>query len=327
MRELIRQFSSPLSPYIIDLIKEKRACGFKYEIEVIEFRLLDRFLIEQNHTKISLPRHLVELWCRRRHGESSLNQASRISTVRLIAEYLIRRKVHAYYPPKHSTPIAKSDFSPHIFSHDEISALFKAADELPVIKPTYWYIALFPVVIRLLYSSGLRISEICQLLWRDVDLKEGVIRIRAGKFRKDRLLPLSSSMLEYMKKHAILQTDRSPETPVFPTPNGKTCTRTRFYLCYRAALKQAGIFHGGRGRGPRMHDLRHTFAVHNLERCLRLKDDVNLNLPILADYLGHEELSATQKYLRLIPLIHQEIVTRMENSIGKQIKEYKDETN
>jgi len=91
-------------------------------------------------------------------------------------------------------------------------------------------------------------------------------------------------------------------------------------------LKLFTIPHGGRGKGPRLHDLRHTFAVHNLEKWLKSKEDIQVKLPILANYLGHASLLGTQRYLRLTPAIFPEIALRMENSIGKLIRNHKNET-
>jgi len=91
-------------------------------------------------------------------------------------------------------------------------------------------------------------------------------------------------------------------------------------------LFQAGIPFKGKRNGPHLHCLRHTFAVHNLERWLKNKENLQIKLPILADYLGHESILATQRYLRLTPTILPEITARMEKSVGKLIRSYHNET-
>jgi integrase len=118
----------------------------------------------------------------------------------------------------------------------------------------------------------------------------------------------------------------SPDNTVFPGPCGKECNNRTLYSWFRNALFDAGIPHGGRGKGPRLHDLRHTFAVHNLERWIKEKQDLQVNLSVLVDYLGHENMSGTGQYLRLVPSIYPEIVARMEDSVGRKIKRLRNET-
>jgi len=242
----------------------------------------------------------------------------------LFADFLIRQGKTAYYFPKHSSPKIFNTYIPHIYSHEEIASLFRAADTLKRLRSD-WHLAYFPVVIRLLYSTGLRKGEADNLRWSNVDLKNGVLTIRQGKFRKDRFVPLSGQMAKYLRKYAQSQ-DCRPDLFVFPTPQGKRCHKSIFTTSFRKVLDQAGILHGGRGKGPRLHDLRHTFAVHNLEKWLKSGENLQAKLPILADYLGHASLLGTQKYLRLTPSVFPEIALRMENSIGKLIRSYKNET-
>ena len=131
-------------------------------------------------------------------------------------------------------------------------------------------------------------------------------------------------MTRILKKYAQLR-DCQHNTFVFPSPKGTRCYGEIFYTSFRKVLKQAGIQHGGIGKGPCLHDLRHTFAVHNLEKWLKSGENIQAKLPILADYLGHTSLLGTQRYLRLTPSILPEIALRMENYIGKLIRNPKNE--
>ncbi len=306
---------------LIKMIDEKKVRG---ETSISCYiQALDRFFVENNLRKPILSKRIVEIWCKRRKSESLGTLGERISVIRVFANFLIRQGKSAYYYPKHFAPKIHKTYIPYIYSHKEIAALFKAADELKQSSDS-WYFSYFPTVVRLLYSTGLRRGEANRLLWRDVDLETGVLTVRQGKNRKDRFVPLSGQMAKHLRQHArsgVYQSD----TPVFPSPKGTRCCKTIFTAYFRRVLNQAGIQHGGRGKGPRLHDLRHTFAVHNLEKWLKSGEDVQTKLPILADYLGHESLQGTQKYLRLTPSIFPEIALRMENSIGKLIRNTKNE--
>lgn len=310
------QFKSVFASQFIKMIDEKKACGETCINGY--FGTLDRFFIENHVRKPILSRRIVELWCKRRESESSSTLGHRISAIRLLADFLIRQGITAYFLPKYSAPKRFENYIPHIYSREEIADLFNAADELKRTRIS-WHLSYFPVAIRLLYSTGLRKNEADGLQWRNVDLKNGVLTIRQGKFRKDRFVPLSGQMKNILKKYAQ-SCDCQQDNFVFPSPRGTRCHKCTFYESFRIVLKQAGIQHGGKGKGPRLHDLRHTFAVHNLENWLKSGENIQVKLPILADYLGHQSLSGTQRYLRLTPFVFPEIASRMENSIGKLIR-------
>ena len=323
MNKSLPQFTSVLAPHFVKLIEEQKAAGYK--TTNMHLKKLDQFLNEQGLKKAVLPQKMVELWLRRRENESPGTYEVRLCAVRVFARFLTRQNISAFSPPKFSTPKFIRSFVPYIFSREEIARLFKAADYLEKTKLRYWHFSYFHIVIRLLYSTGLRSGEVNGLIWRHVDLKNGILTICQGKFLKDRLVPLSSQMAkclcEYARKHPC-----HPNEPVFPSMRGKHCHPSQFYRLFREVLKQAKIPHGGKGKGPRLHDLRHTFAVHNLENWLKSKQNLQAKLPILADYLGHTSLLGTQKYLRLTQYIFPEIVTRMEKSIGKSIRNLERET-
>jgi len=221
----------------------------------------------------------------------------------------------------------KNKFCPlHFFSGANIQS-FKAADKATSRCNDYPHLAGFPIILRLLYSCGLRVGEASRLQWRDIDLVHSTILIRASKGDKDRLVVMSRQMRDVLKEHSERQESKDPESPVFIGCFGGTYSPKSIYRRFRVILFPAGISHGGIGKGPRLHDLRHTFAVHNLEKWLKAKANMNVNLSILADYLGHTSLNETQSYLRLMPSIYPEIVSRMEKTVGKEIRRQQNETN
>lgn len=326
MSDLKTLFHSPLADQMIEFVEMKRGCGYKYEVNVKSLRRLDRYLVENGLSRKCLPQKLMEPWLNRRSYENLRNQSARVSIVRQFAQYLLAVGVPAYYPSKYSIPKRKMSYVPYVFSTEQIHHLFKTADALPFQRKKYPYMKAFPVLLRLLYSTGLRVGEASNLQWRDFDVSLGVLRIREGKMGKDRLIAMSSQMTNLLKKHAKRQKQTLPDTPIFPGYCGKRWSNNSIYTRFRKVLFRAGISHGGKGKGPRLHDLRHTFAVHNLEKWLKTKKNLDVHLSILADYLGHVSLEETQHYLRLMPSIYPEIVSRMEKSVGKKIRRWKDET-
>jgi integrase len=171
---------------------------------------------------------------------------------------------------------------------------------------------------RLLYGCGLRVGELLQLVVGDVNLAEGVLTIRDGKFHKDRLVAIAPSLVTRLRAYdgAIAMGRRDRAYPFFPAPSGGHYTYTTLYHTFRLVLSIAGIAHGGRGAGPRLHDLRHTFAVHRLAAWYREGAELSARLPVLSTYMGHRSLHETDCYLRLTAELYPDLATRLEDAYG-----------
>ncbi|MGL6247979.1 MAG: tyrosine-type recombinase/integrase [Culicoidibacterales bacterium] len=313
------EFSSCFAPLIRDFIELKRACGYTYTGEEHQLKRFDKYLVAIRHHKMVLTRSVVERWLNRTSHETQRNQAARIYTLKLFTRFLGERGYKTFMPDNFSCKIKKCTYIPYIFTHKQINMLFLMADQIGQASKRSMIATIFPTILRLMYSTGVRANEALSVKWNDVDLQNGVIVIRAGKYRKDRSIPLSFTMLKCFKEYAINQKALTPDTPCFPGPTGKAINVRTLYTHFRNTLFLAGIPHEGRGKGPRLHDIRHTFAVHNLEKWFLSKQDLRTNLSILVDYLGHESMMSTQIYLRLLPSIFPEIKARMDSSVGQVI--------
>src|SRR5438309_6073638 len=153
----------------------------------------------------------------------------------------------------------------------------------------------------------------------DVDLHQGIITVRQGKFRKDRLVPPALSLVKRLRNYADHFGSRPSDVIFFPGPSGGPFALRTVYTLFRELLLQCGIPHAGRGKGPRIHDYRHLFALHMLRRWYRDGEDLDAKLPLLATYLGHQHLSGTQRYLRLTAEIFPEITARVNAAFGEVI--------
>jgi integrase len=179
-----------------------------------------------------------------------------------------------------------------------------------------------PVLLRVLYSSGLRLSEALELRQEDVDLKEGCLSIRNTKFDKSRKIPLSASMVNICRIYVSKMRNAFKETAFFfPSPDGGQYAESTIYSRFRDMLLAAGISHGGRGNGPRLHDFRHTFAVHSLQKLAAEGVDLYVTLPILSAYMGHKSLAFTQQYLRLTPECYNDVTGAFEERFGSVFPE------
>ncbi|MFI5298964.1 MAG: tyrosine-type recombinase/integrase [Polyangiales bacterium] len=314
-----RIFESGLAASFSTFLDEKRALGLRYTTEEHALRALDHHLAGVGHRVSSLPREIVDAWAGKRVHESARTHATRVAIVRQFSRFLRRNGIDAHVPPSLGSPIARLQFTPRIFSRVEVDRVLTASLRLPPDGRAPHRHLIMPELFRVLYSCGLRCGEALRLRVGDVDLEAGVLTIRQGKFRKDRLVPVADSLLARLRVYAATMGERPITAVFFPAPHGGSYSLHTPYTTFRRLLRAAGIAHGGRGLGPRVHDLRHTFAVHRLEAWYRAGADLGAKLPLLSAYMGHESIAATQRYLRLTPELFPDLASRMELSMGKWI--------
>lgn len=224
----------------------------------------------------------------------------------LFANGLTENKVSSFIPPLNKMV---SPRVPSVWSDDEITKMLESVDRgSPLGKRDY---AILMIAIKL----GLRCSDIksLQLSDIDVDLVQGTIFIKDSKFGKERLLPVHDNLLKRMKiYHSNVLAFCGPDAPFFPNGRNGAYTTGGLYSIFRERLLAAGISHGGKGNGPRVHDLRHTFAVHSLRKAVKNGEDINSMLKYLSVYLGHSGVISSENYLRLTADVYPDIICKME---------------
>jgi len=313
------QFQSIMGNLIKSFLDGKRSCGYQYHEGERILRQLDRFLHGKGLATQELPRPILKQWLSKRMHESATTHSCRISCVRQFARYLSQLGYSAYVPPPLEGSLSRSQFAPRILTREEMCRLLARVDQLaPTARSPYRHL-IMPEILRLLYGGGFRVGELLKLRVRDVDLTQGVLTVRQGKFRKDRLVPLALSLVSRLEKYAKHFSERPPDAIFFPSPSGQSYGLRSIYGLFRQLLIQAGIPHGGRGKGPRVHDLRHTFAVHTVKRWYQEGADLDVKLPLLSIYLGHRDLSGTQKYVHVTAELFPEITTRVNLDFGQVI--------
>ena len=312
-------FQSPLGELMAEFVREKRACGYRYVVECRGLRAFDAYLWKLGHRSTNLERDLVEGWTARRSHESPRNHEHRLRLMRQFAGFLIRRGVAVHLPDVPRVCRSRNSFTPYIFSTEQIAALRAAADSLPVCALTPNRHRVMPELFRLLWCCGMRHGEVRHLRCGNVDLEQGVLTVLGAKFQKDRLVPLPRTMQLRLRRYMHQLCPCSAEEAFFPGPYGEPYSSHGLYKIFRYLLRKSGIPHGGRGRGPRIHDIRHSYAVHRLERWYREGVDLGAKLPLLATYMGHQSIEGTQTYLRLTPHLFPDVTARMDQYVGHVI--------
>jgi integrase/recombinase XerD len=298
-------FSSRLAPVFARYVNLKRALGRRFDNETGTLQSLDRFLHDQSNTYSDVNAAAFQAWC---HTQENL--ASGVRRVRMLQVYnfcLYRRRTepHCFLPDPSAFPAYHQRLQPYIFSEDEVARLLRAASGLNRVPSS----PLRPEVIRLaivfLFTTGIRRGELLRLILSDYNRQNSTLLIRESKFYKSRLLPINSDIVyeieQYLDARARRQLPTSSDTPLIwnATQGGRAYSGTCLRLCLKPLLQQCGIL-TSKGRLPRIHDFRHSFAVNALLRWYRMGADVEAKLPLLATYLGHGSALSTHYYLWFI---------------------------
>jgi integrase/recombinase XerD len=240
----------------------------------------------------------------------------RYNALRGLYRYALSRGLATDDPLPTVVPKRPPPFIPYIYSREELRNLLKAAKDCRSSRRRAEPLTL-QTVLLLLYGVGLRVSEALRLDCSDVDLTSALLKIRESKFSKSRLVPLGPALARALADYADWRQMNHPlSEPQSPFFVGRTDRRLK-YGGFNAAFRQVCAWAGisrkdGVRHHPRLHDLRHTFAVHRLIAWYQQGADVQRLLPQLSVYLGHVCLSSTQFYLSMTPELLQQAGARFE---------------
>lgn len=299
-KERIIPFCGPFKKLCYKYISYKRSLGYDFgTTHIYSIRNMDRFFRNYNFDTPRLTKEMVLSFTAYRENESLKTQHYRMCLIRQFAIFITTLGYDAYVLPVEFMKIGKV-FTPCILTYDEISRIIKASDNLKICSHSPIRHLIYPVLMRMLYGCGLRISEALSLKVSDVDLIDGILTVRNSKFNKSRLVPMSASLTKICRSYAAkMNSTVKKDGYFFPAPDKGRYNRNVVYVGFKNLLKKAGIVRIGYASGPRLHDLRHTFAVHSLEKMVAEGIDTYCSLPILCAYLGHRGIESTEKYLRL----------------------------
>jgi len=288
-------------PRVEAYLAHRRRHGFKLTIEETRLRSFARFA-DNAGTDHHLTVALAVAWARASQRQSPITWARRIEVLRGFARFCLREDPATQIPPRSLFGPAHRRLVPHIYTEAELCALLDAANRLtPVhgLRP-----ATCRCVLGLLAASGLRISEALGLTRDDVDLAQGVLRIREAKFQRERLVPLHPSVTACLTAYATLRDRLLPSR-----------ASNRFFLRDDARpANQSGMLYAlqslcdalewkPRGDYPhhRLHDIRHSFIVRSALRFYEQGIDIDRAILALSTYVGHAKVTDTYWYFTGIP--------------------------
>jgi integrase len=294
-----------MPPTLVTLVDEYLALrrGLGFELETPSWLLHDfaRYADRIGH-RGPLTVDLAVNWAKSSTSPDPAQAGRRLGAVRQFARHRAAIDPANEVPPAGLLGRHRQRKQPHIYSDAEIAALLEQASLLLPhrgLRPRT-YVAFF----SLLAATGLRLSEARHLSFGDVDLREGVITVREGKFRKSRLVPLHPSTAQALTgyvAHRTVGRDIVPSDRFFCTDHAPALARAAVEKTFSRLRQRLGWTADGRARRPRIHDLRHTFAVRRLLRWHSEGADVDRKILALSTYLGHAKATDTYWYVSAVP--------------------------
>ncbi|MHA2407613.1 MAG: tyrosine-type recombinase/integrase [Candidatus Ranarchaeia archaeon] len=299
-------FQSCLEKRMDNFVALRCLAGTDYISQIKLLKYFDSFLINENYNAQFLTHDIIQRYFVNISYLHPRSQYNRFSIVRQFCGYLTQFEPLCYVPEKMQPAKSKSSYIPYIYTKAQIKSLLAEATNL---SPQH---SLRPQTYRtlfgLLYTTGLRIGETLGLDIKDFYPNSSRLHVREGKFHKARWVPLSSSTCTMIMKYINIRQQDSfitSDSPLFISLRYKRLHYSTVKQTFRSLLKQCNL-HIGKGFGPRIHDLRHTFAVHRLLEWYRDGKDINARLPALATYMGHVSVRSTQVYLHATPELLQQ---------------------
>lgn len=287
-----------LSTAAANYLRTRRALGYKLTQQGQQLIDFVSYLQAAGEDRITVERAVA--WAEQPTGASPAWWAARLGVVRGFALYMQALDPATDVPPAGLVPACTHRTIPYIYTDDDIHRLLEAAGRLrpPVRADTY------RTLIALLAVTGLRVGEAIGLDRVDLDWEQGLLTVRLSKFNKSRQLPLHPSTIEALRGYAHRRGERRP-TPTtrsfFVSTVGTRLIRDNTGTVFARLVRNAGLTWSGRRRPPRLHDLRHSFAVRILLGWYRTGVEVEPRLPLLSTWLGHTGPASTYWYLTAVP--------------------------
>jgi integrase len=308
-----------ITPQLDRYLSVRRSLGYDLRTEERRLRRFARFADQEGAPHIDTA--LFLRWDASLPAATTSTRSARLSAVRLFAQWLSSIDPAHEVPPRGLLPDRSQRPRPHIYSEAEIASIIAAAKALPSI---YGLRGLtYSTLFGLIAVTGLRISEAVALDHDDLDVENGVVRVRRGKLGKERLLPLDSTVVAQLVGYSA---ERDRLLGSAPDAFFVTCKGTRLTDCsarynFAHACQQIGLrahqHYCRHGRGPRIHDLRHTFAVRTMINWHRTGKDPAREMIRLTTYLGHTDPNNTFWYLEAVPELLDLAMARVTSNGGE----------
>jgi integrase len=298
---------------VADYLATRRAMGYKLTAEGRMLAQFAAYLDAAGAERLTIAHALC--WAKQPTDATPARWAHKLGVLRCFARYLSALDPATEVPPPGLLPRPCDRVVPYIYSDQDIARLLEAAGRL---RPKH-RADTYQTLIGLVAVTGMRAGETVRLGSGDVDLDQGLLTIRNTKFGKSRQLPLHPSTVKALAAYADRRDKLQPRLKAasfFTSKNGARLRRQKVSSVFPCLVRAAGLKSREGHRPPRLHDLRHSFAVRCVIGWYREGLDVDRRLPLLSTYLGHVAPSSTYWYLSAAPELLELIAERLDNVRG-----------
>lgn len=314
-----QRFSSCLAAPMEKFVDLRRLSGTDYYSQARLLGYVDRFLVQHDFCLPYLTGEITDRYQQSLTMLAPRSQGNRMSVLRQFCEYLATGNTQSYVPRPLKIIPSHGAHQPYIYHSSQLRALMTAASGLA--PPGSLRPHTYRTLLGLLCSTGIRIGEAMALNLQDVQPNSHRLYIAEGKFRKARWVVLSESTTRALEQYIdkrIKIAPHGPDSPLLLNQRRRRLCHPTVNMTFRGLLQKCALAHNKR-TGPRIHDLRHTFAVHRLLAWYQEEQDVNALLPALATYMGHVDIKSTRVYLQPTAELLQQVSQRFRNHYLKNI--------
>jgi site-specific recombinase XerD len=304
MRSKHIEFHSPLAELIRRFVAHKRALNRRFDTEERALCLFDRYLVLQGINDLaSITQAVINgfLEWRPRSRPRSYNHL--LGVVRRLFDWMVDQEILDHSPVRQRPRRETARRVPYLFDLPHACRLVEVAASLPENNKARQRGPTYAVIFALLYGLGLRVGEVARLTRVDVDLVRRLLVIRETKFAKTRLVPFGPHMAERLRAYLELKESQSgtrqPEAAVFSFTGGRAINPGTISQTFHALIPRLGLVLPAGVAPPRVHDLRHSFAVGTLLRWYREGVNPSSRLLHLSTFLGHVDPASTAVYLTI----------------------------
>lgn len=306
MEEPKELYKSRFAPYINGFLIEKKQKGL-YDTKVLKSFMLefDKFFQEYSIIDLNITEDVILQWRNTRISDGKRTLYYKYTAWVNFCRYLCSIGIECYIP-RPTREGSQNDYIPYIYTSQEIELIFTTVDKLRIdINRNTTPMFAMPAICRLLYSTGMRISEVLSLKNEDLDFNKQLIYINRAKNGQQRLAVMNDSLFSVLKEYRTFRNFIPihdidlPDRHFFTTQMGKKCSIGNIRVWFHKTLSYAEIPTQTYVNSPRIHDLRHTAAVHSLQKLISLGTDIYSELPLISMFLGHKNIKSTAHYIRL----------------------------
>ena len=316
--------TTALDRAIESYLAHQRALGRGYKVEE---RVLDSVRrVAAHEPAADLDQAVFDRWSHQLHELATNTLRARQLIVRRFCLFRQRTEPGCFVPNALYFARPRPYAAPFIVEPEQVARMLAAAAELAPTPGSPLLPAVMRIAVVLLYTAGLRRGELLRLTLADAEPVAGVLRITESKFHKSRWVTLSPSarteLRRYLRERLAAPLDPRPSAPLLCNNSRGPRAYTGTGLSYgiHKLFDAAGV-RNSEGRRPRLHDMRHSFAIEALIRWYRAGADLQAQLPKLAMYMGHVSIASTAYYLRLVPTVAALASARFEKAFGQILQE------